>query len=40
MWFRNLSDDDLKSMFAYLRTVKPVHNIVPPPVGPPPPPAR
>ena len=40
MWFRNLSDDDLKCMFAYLRTVKPVHNIVPPPVGPPPPPAK
>ena len=26
--FRNMSDDDLKSIFAYLRTVKPVHNEV------------
>jgi hypothetical protein len=24
--FRNMSDDDLKSIFAHLRTVKPVHN--------------
>ena len=24
--FRNMSDDDLKALFAYLRTVKPVHN--------------
>lgn len=24
--FRNMSDEDLKSIFAYLRTVKPVHN--------------
>jgi hypothetical protein len=23
--FRNLSDDDLKSIFAYLRTVRPIH---------------
>lgn len=27
--FRKLTDDDLKSIFAYLQTVKPVHNIVP-----------
>lgn len=26
--FRNMSDEDLKSIFAYLRTVKPVHNRV------------
>ena len=26
--FRNMSDDDLKAIFAYLRTVKPVHNRV------------
>jgi hypothetical protein len=26
--FRNMSDQDLKSLFAYLRTVKPVHNRV------------
>ncbi|HYM75516.1 MAG TPA: hypothetical protein VE377_06005 [Candidatus Dormibacteraeota bacterium] len=24
--FRNMSDDDLQSIFAYLKTVKPVHN--------------
>ena len=24
--FRNMSDDDLKSIFAYLRTVKPIRN--------------
>lgn len=26
--FRNMTDDDLKSMFAYLRTLKPVHHRV------------
>jgi mono/diheme cytochrome c family protein len=26
--YRNMSDEDLKSIFAYLRTVKPVHNRV------------
>jgi hypothetical protein len=26
--FRNMSDEDLQSLFAYLRTVKPVHNRV------------
>ena len=32
--FRNLSDYDLKSIFAYLRTIKPVDNVVPPPIPP------
>ena len=27
-FFKNMSDDDLKSIFAYLRTVKPVHHRV------------
>jgi hypothetical protein len=27
--FRNLTDDELKALFAFLKTVKPVHNIVP-----------
>lgn len=27
-WFRNLNDDDLKAMYAYLRTVKPVQHRV------------
>lgn len=32
-WFmyKNLSDEDLKSIFAYLRTIKPVENVVPAP---------
>jgi len=30
----NLGDDDLKAIFAYLRTVKPVRNTVPVPVPP------
>jgi hypothetical protein len=32
--FRNLTDEDLKAIFAYLRTVPPVHNRVPDPVEP------
>ena len=30
----SLTDDDLKAMFAYLRTVTPVKNTVPQPLGP------
>jgi hypothetical protein len=32
-WFayKNMSDDDLKSIFAYLKTTKPVNNVVPAP---------
>jgi cytochrome c553 len=33
--FKNLSDDDLKGIFAYLRTVPPVTNHVPEPAEPP-----
>jgi cytochrome c553 len=32
--YRNLSDDDLKSIYAYLRTIKPVNNVVPAPKPP------
>jgi mono/diheme cytochrome c family protein len=32
--FRNLTDEDLKSVYAYLRTVPPVKNRVPEPVEP------
>jgi hypothetical protein len=36
--FRNASDDDLKAIYAYLRTIKPITNHVPdyepPPAGP------
>jgi mono/diheme cytochrome c family protein len=30
-----LNDDDIKSMFAYLQSLKPVHNRVPQPIDPP-----
>lgn len=30
--YKNMTDDDLKAIFAYLKTVKPVDNIVPRPV--------
>ena len=30
--FRNLTDDDLKAMFAYLKSTAPVRNIVPAPL--------
>lgn len=32
-WFvyRNMTDDDLRSIFAYLKTIKPVSNVVPAP---------
>jgi len=33
--FKNLTDDDLKAVYAYLRTIPPVHNRVPDPVLPP-----
>lgn len=32
--YRNMNDDDLKAIFAYLKTTKPVHNIVPAPIAP------
>lgn len=32
--FRNLTDEDLKSVFAYLRSIPPIHNRVPDPVPP------
>lgn len=34
--FKNLSDDDLKAIYAFLRTVKPIKNKVPDPVIAPP----
>jgi hypothetical protein len=33
--YRNLTDDDLKAVYAYLRTVPPIVNRVPDPVPPP-----
>jgi mono/diheme cytochrome c family protein len=32
--YRNLTDDDLRSIYAYLRTIPPVHNRVPLPTPP------
>jgi cytochrome c553 len=39
--YRNMTDEDLKSVYAYLRTIKPIKNEVPDPiVAPPPAPAK
>lgn len=32
--YRNLSDDELKAIFAYLKSTKPINNMVPPPAPP------
>ena len=32
--YRNMTDEDLKAVFAYLKSVKPIQNVVPNPVGP------
>lgn len=32
--FSHLTDEDLKAMFAYLKSTKPVNNVVPPPIPP------
>jgi len=32
--YRNFTDDELKAIFAYLKTTKPVKNVVPPPLPP------
>ncbi|HQR65906.1 MAG TPA: c-type cytochrome [Thermoanaerobaculia bacterium] len=37
--FKNATDADLKAIFAYLRTIKPIRNAVPQPIEPPAPPA-
>jgi mono/diheme cytochrome c family protein len=33
--YRNLNDEDLRSIFTYLQSLKPVHNRVPQPIDPP-----
>ncbi len=33
-WYKNLTDEDLKALFAYLKTVAPVKNVAPPPIPP------
>ena len=35
MYVASLTDDDLKSVFAYLQSIAPVHNKVPAPIDPP-----
>jgi hypothetical protein len=32
--FRNMTDDELMAIFAYLRSIKPIHNVVPAPIPP------
>jgi hypothetical protein len=32
--YRNMSDEELKAIFAYLKSTKPIHNVVPPPKPP------
>jgi hypothetical protein len=32
--YRNMTDDDLKAIFAYLKSTKPVSNVVPTPIAP------
>jgi len=32
--YRNLTDEDLKAIFAYLQSLKPVENAVPDPIAP------
>lgn len=32
--YKNMTDDELKAIFAYLKTTKPIHNIVPQPTPP------
>lgn len=34
MWISKMTDDDLKAVFAYLRTIKPITNHVPDPIPP------
>lgn len=34
MMYKNMTDDELKAIFAYLKSTKPIKNVVPPPVPP------
>ncbi len=34
IWYRNMTDDDLKAVFAYLLSLPPIHNPVPEPLPP------
>ncbi len=39
-WYRNMTDSDLRAVFAYLQTIPAVKNKVPDPIMAPPPPAK
>ena len=39
-WYREYSDEDLKAMFAYLKSIPPIKNQVPDPIEPAAPPAH
>jgi hypothetical protein len=32
--FSHMNDDELKAIFAYLKSIKPINNLVPPPEPP------
>jgi hypothetical protein len=32
--YKNMTDDELKAIFAYLKSTKPIHNVVPQPTPP------
>lgn len=38
--FRQMTDDEIKAVFAYLKSIKPIHNVVPEAVIAPPPPQQ
>jgi hypothetical protein len=38
--YRNIKDEDLKAVFAFLKSTKPVKNVVPQAILNPPPPAK
>jgi hypothetical protein len=33
-WYRNMTDDDLKAVFAYLQSLPPIKNAIPDPLPP------
>lgn len=33
-WYKNMTDDDLKAVFAYLQSLKPINNPIPDPIPP------
>jgi hypothetical protein len=33
-WYRNMTDDDLKAVFAFLQSLPPIKNAIPDPLPP------